>query len=296
MKPLIIALEGSHPIIERLAMHCQAEVGSMSVHEFPDGESLVRFHQDLKGRELVIIASLNQPNEKVLELIFAAATAKSLGAVSVGLCAPYLAYMRQDMAFNTGESITAQHFANLLSDYFDWLVTVDPHLHRFHSLDEIYAIPCRVVHAAPLIATWVRQQVRSPLLIGPDAESEQWVSEVALKARAPYIVLEKSRTGDESVEIDLPDMSAYASCTPVLVDDIVSSGHTLLEILEKLSNEACSQAICIAVHALFANDSCSTLAAKANKVISTNSIRHESNAIDVSESIASELKTVLKYD
>jgi ribose-phosphate pyrophosphokinase len=92
--------------------------------------------------------------------------------------------------------VTSRSYAALLSSAFDALVTADPHLHRYRALDEIYRIPTRVVHTAPLIASWVAATVQRPLLIGPDSESEQWVSEVAAGAGAPWTVLRKIRRGD----------------------------------------------------------------------------------------------------
>ena len=111
--------------------------------------------------------------------------------------------MRQDRRFKPGEAITSRQTAELLSNAFDWLVTVDPHLHRYGSLSEIYRIPTHVVHATPLISKWIREHVANPLIIGPDSESEQWVSAVANDAGSPYSVLEKVRRGDRDVEISV---------------------------------------------------------------------------------------------
>ena len=109
--------------------------------------------------------------------------------MQVGLVAPYLAYMRQDRRFKPGEAVTSREVAQLLSGAFDWLVTVDPHLHRYTSLAEIYRIPTHVTHAAPLISQWIKANVPRALVIGPDSESEQWVSAVASEAGAPFTVL-----------------------------------------------------------------------------------------------------------
>ena len=165
----------------------------------------------------------------MLPLLFAAATARELGASRVGLVAPYLAYMRQDRRFKPGEAVTSRQVARLLSDAFDWLVTVDPHLHRYSSLADIYSIPTHVVHAAPLIAEWIKANVTNPLIIGPDSESEQWVAAVASDVGAPYSVLEKVRHGDRDVEIRLKDLEQWKGRTPVLVDDIISTGRTMIE-------------------------------------------------------------------
>ena len=110
-------------------------------------------------RRIALVCTLDRPDAKMLPLLFAAAAARELGASQVGLVAPYLAYMRQDRRFKPGEAVTSREFARLLSGAFDWLVTVDPHLHRYASLAEIYRIPTRVVHAAPLISQWIRTRI-----------------------------------------------------------------------------------------------------------------------------------------
>ena len=139
----------------------------------------------------MLVCTLDRPDDKFLPLVFAAAAARDLGAHGSALSAPYLAYMRQDRRFQPGEAVTSTYFAKLLSSQIDWLVTVDPHLHRRGSLAEIYSIPTQVMHAAPLISDWIRSEVKMPLLIGPDSESEQWVAAVARDAGAPHVVLQK---------------------------------------------------------------------------------------------------------
>jgi ribose-phosphate pyrophosphokinase len=133
--------------------------------------------------------------------------------------------MRQDIRFHAGEAVTSRTFAAILSRHLDWLVTVDPHLHRYHALSEIYRIPTQVVHAARLLASWIKRNVARPLIIGPDLESEQWVSQVAADADAPFLVCEKIRSGDRDVTISIPNAPAFLDRQPVLVDDIASSGR-----------------------------------------------------------------------
>jgi ribose-phosphate pyrophosphokinase len=139
--------------------------------------------------------------------------------------------------FKLGEAVTSRQVAGLLSGALDWMITVDPHLHRYGSLGEIYTIPTRVVHAAPLLSDWIRTNVANPLIIGPDSESEQWVAAVAGDAGAPYSVLQKVRHGDRNVEIALGDLGAWKGKTPVLVDDIISTGRTMMEAARLLKSE-----------------------------------------------------------
>ena len=90
--------------------------------------------------------------------------------------------------FHAGEAVTSRTFARLVSSYADWIVTIDPHLHRYDTLNDIYGVPTRVVHAAPAVAEWIAAHVDRPVLVGPDAESDQWVSDVARRVGAPSVV------------------------------------------------------------------------------------------------------------
>ena len=151
-------------------------------------------------------------------------------------------------------------------------------------------IPCR---NTPLIADWIRNEVKMPLLIGPDSESEQWVAAVARDAGAQHVVLRKVRHGDRDVEISVPEVARWRDHTPVLIDDIVSTGRTMIETIGHLKREGMQPPACIAVHGTFVGDAFSDLvAAGAYKVVTTNTIPHETNAIDVTALLAAAVRAV----
>lgn len=282
MNPLIIALPGSDALAMLLAPRLGAEIGRAEFRCFPDEESYVRLDSNAEGRLVVLVATLDRPDPKFLPLAFVAATARELGASRVGLIAPYLAYMRQDRRFQSGEAITSRVFAHHLSGIVDWLVTVDPHLHRISALSNIYTIPAISVHASPALAAWIKESVPSALLIGPDEESAQWVEVVAKSAGAPFIILEKHRRSDTDVEISVPNVERWQDHTPVLVDDIISTARTMIATLGHLRRAGMKPAVCVGVHAVFAPGALESLAAAgAARVVTTNSIAHETNAIDV---------------
>lgn len=268
----------------------QYDFGHLILRKFPDKESYIKYDTKIENRRLIFIASLDNPNQKILPLIFSAKAAKDLGAQEIGLIVPYLPYMRQDSAFLSGEAITSKYFSEILSEAFDWLITIDPHLHRYHSLNDLYKIPTFVLHATIPIANWITAHIPNPLLIGPDSESQQWVAAIAQLANAPFLVLEKSRKGDKSVEINLPDLREYKDLTPILVDDIISTGTTLIETLKQLKNHQMQPAICIGVHAIFAGKAHEDLLkAGAATVATCNTIKHVSNKIDIAEMIVEKL-------
>lgn len=290
--PLLIAMPGNEAMTASLAKALNAEVGQLEMRAFPDGETYLRLLSNISARNIVLVCTLDRPNEKILPLLFAAATARELGASGVGLVSPYLAYMRQDRRFKPGEAVTSRQVAHLLSDSFDWLITVDPHLHRYGSLSEIYRVPTRVVHAAHLMSQWIRGHVPNPLIIGPDSESEQWVSAVAKDANAPHTVLQKTRHGDRDVEISVRDLQDFDGRIPVIVDDIISSGRTMIEAVRLIVARGATTPVCIAVHGLFADNADGILRQAGAQVVTSNSIPHETNRIDLTGVIAAEIRNL----
>lgn len=282
MRPLLFSAPGNETLSAALARELDAESGAVEIRRFPDGESYVRILSQVSGRECLLVATLDRPDEKILPLLFLALTAWELGAARVTLIAPYLAYMRQDRRFQPGESVTSACFARFLSGWIDGLVTVDPHLHRRGSLEEIYTVPCTTLHAAPLISRWIHEEVENPLLVGPDVESEQWVSEVAREASAPWVVLKKERLGDRNVRISVPELDRWLDRTPVLVDDIISTARTMIETVGHLVRAGLKSPVCVGVHAVFAGSAFADLrAAGAGRIVTCNTIPHASNGIDV---------------
>jgi len=283
----IFALPGNTVLAYGISRQLGVEMGAFTVRRFPDGESYVRLLSEVEGQHIVIVCTLFQPDDKILPLYYLTKLLKDSGAQSVTLVAPYLAYMRQDKEFNPGEAVTSDYFAALLSSFVDRLITIDPHLHRHNFISELYTIPCNVIHAAPLLSEWIRQYIANPIIIGPDSESEQWVSEVAAEANAPYLVLEKIRHGDRDVEVSTPIVSAHKGRTPVLVDDIISTAHTMIETVGHLRVLGMAAPVCIGVHPVFAGNAYDDLvAAGAAEVVSCNTIQHPSNRIDVAGMLA----------
>ncbi|MFO1185721.1 MAG: ribose-phosphate diphosphokinase [Bauldia sp.] len=280
----------------RVAERCGAALGRIETRRFPDGETYLRYADDPAGRDVVILAQLDRPDPKLFPLALALATARELGARRVGLVAPYLPYLRQDKRFHPGEAVSAAHALRFLAGGADWLVTVDPHLHRIKDLADVAAIPATVAHAAPALAAWIAADVRDPLLIGPDSESAQWVEEVARDAGAPYRVLRKRRLGDRSVTLRLPSLRGLTGRTPVLVDDIVSSGATMLAAAARLADLGMAAPVVVAVHALFARGAYAALSRVARAVVTANTVRHRSNRIDVAPALAAAVNAHLAGD
>lgn len=294
MRPLVFALPGNEAFVRLLRPALAGDPGELDMRRFPDGESYVRVDTPVYARRTLVVCTLARPDEQIPPLLFLAATLRERGAASVRLVAPYLAYMRQDTEFQLGEAVTARHFARLVSSAFDGLVTADPHLHRIAALEAVYHIPARAVHTAPRLSAWIRDNVPKPVIIGPDEESEQWVAAIARDAGAPYLVFEKTRHGDRDVALKLPALRVARERTPVLVDDIIASAHTMIAACAELIAAGIGAPICVGIHAIFAEDAYEALwRAGARRIVTTNTVPHESNEIDVSGLFVPAIATLL---
>lgn len=283
---IIFAFPQYENLAKTLAAKTGYELGSLTFRRFPENESYVKINSDVKNKKVILVCGLENADEKIMALMFFSQTAKELGALELGLIAPYLGYMRMDKRFNDGEAITSNIFAGFLSKQIDWLVTIDPHLHRHKTLEEIYSIPCKTLHATDAIAAWIKENISNPVLIGPDEESEQWVKKVAEKSGAPFVILTKIRHGDRDVEVSFPQIEKYREHTPVLIDDIIATANTMIETVKHLQNLKTKAPVCIGVHAIFAGDSFEQLKKSgAQKIVTCNTITHASNAINLDQLI-----------
>ncbi|UCE88344.1 MAG: ribose-phosphate diphosphokinase [Pseudomonadota bacterium] len=275
---------------QRLATAIGAPLEMIGLHRFPDGESLVRLPAQVPG-DVIICRSLDQPNAKLIELMLSAATARDLGARHISLVSPYLCYMRQDAVFNRGEAVSQHIVGRFLADLVDEVVTVDPHLHRTGELAE--AVPAArviAVASAPLMGPFLRDRLAHPLLVGPDSESEQWVRQVCEDTGFDYVVGRKQRRGDRDVFVTLPDYD-YAGREAVLVDDVASTGQTLVSATRGLYERGAAAVHVLVAHALFVDDALQSLRdAGVGEVWSTDSVAHSSNVIELAQLLADVVK------
>ncbi|MDO9251832.1 MAG: ribose-phosphate diphosphokinase [Hydrogenophaga sp.] len=282
---------------EQAIAQAAAEAAGLSLaviqrHRFPDGELRLRLPESLPPR-VVFWRGLHQPNEKLVEILLVARTAHQLGAMHLTLVAPYLAYMRQDIAFNPGEAVSQRIVGRFLAGLFDAVITVDPHLHRVATLDE--AIPVKdavVLSGAPLLADHIATQRKDVLLIGPDEESLQWVAQAAQRHGWESGVCRKTRHGDRHVAIELPSLP-IAGRSVVLMDDMASSGHTVAQAARQLKAAGAASVDVAVTHALFAAGAVQLIReAGAGQIWSTDCVPHASNAVSIVPAVAEVLRAL----
>ncbi|WP_416760863.1 ribose-phosphate diphosphokinase [Roseateles sp. So40a] len=288
---MLLCFDDEQDLATRLARELGRPMGVVTRHRFPDGEMRVVLPKPLPADVIVLRGMQHQPNDRLVELLIAAPAARGWGVRQLMLVAPYLAYMRQDMEFTPGEAVSQRHIAALLSTQFDRVVTVDPHLHRIASLDEVMP-PGRGValSAAALLGRFIAAQVPGAVLVGPDEESGQWVAEAARSAKLEHAVGRKVRFGDTQVKLAFPELDVRGKAV-VLLDDMASTGRTLIGAAREALDRGAASVDVAVTHALFNGDALPALReAGVRHIWSSNAVPHETNAVCVAELLATALR------
>jgi ribose-phosphate pyrophosphokinase len=274
----------------RLAQLLGVSAQVIDVHRFPDGE--LRVTVAPAAATTILYAPLDQPNDKLLALLFAAEALRRGGARRLVLVAPYLCYMRQDAAFHAGEAISQKVVGPLIARTVDRVVTVDAHLHRTHDIREVFpGIEAQDLSAMPAIAEALRGIDKNMVVAGPDEESEPWVADLAARLGLTHAVARKTRAGDRAVSIAFPEPALFKGRPALLVDDIVSSGGTLIACARALLDAGATAVDAVITHALFAPEMMHEFArAGLRTVRSTTSVPHPSNAIRLDAVLAQALR------
>jgi ribose-phosphate pyrophosphokinase len=288
----IQSLPSSSRDAARIAERLGVPMHEITLHPFPDGEMRVTI--GAAARTTIIYASLDRPNDKLIALLFAAEALRREGCKRIVLLAPYLCYMRQDAAFHQGEAISQGAIGRLLAGIVDRIITVDAHLHRTSDIATVFpGIDAVNLSAMPAIAAALQKSGLDPttVVVGPDAESRRWVSDLAGRLGVAYAVAQKIRRSDRSVELTFADPALLADRPALIVDDIVSSGGTLIACANALAAVGATTVDAIVTHALFpANLTRDFALAGIRSIHSTHSLPHPTNAIILDDLFAAALR------
>lgn len=288
----IHSLASSASNASRLASRLGVPKREIALHRFPDGE--LRVTVGPAAPTTILYVPLDHPNDKLISILFAAEALRRDGAKRLVLVAPYLCYMRQDTAFQKGEAVSQKVVGRLFAETFDRVVTVEAHLHRTKTIQSVFpGIEADNLSAAPAIADVLQTAALDPrtVVVGPDAESQPWVTDLAGRLGVNHAVAQKIRRGDRSVEIRFADPQLLAGRPALLVDDIVSSGGTLIACAKALAAAGAASIDAIIVHALFSPESVSEFVRSGIRSIrSTDSVPHSTNAIPLNDILVAALR------
>ncbi|MBW2969206.1 ribose-phosphate diphosphokinase [Candidatus Woesearchaeota archaeon] len=289
---IVLGGTNSKELAKKTAYKLKAKYGSLIIDRFPDGELYLRLPFKVSRQKVILIESMHpNPDLSLIETIFAARTCKELGAKEVILVAPYLAYLRQDKRFHPRECWSNRIMAALLT-CADKILVIDPHLQRISKLNSIFPIPARKISANTVLADYIKKNIKNPIILGPDWESFQWAEKIAEKIHVESTVLRKKRYTSRSVRIKLKGkVSNLKGRNVVIIDDIISSGHTMIEVIKQAKKMKAKTITCLGVHGVFAENAYEKMKkAGATRIITTNTIQNKASKMDVSSVIADNLK------
>jgi len=287
MDAVVIGGPASQTLARRLAEELNVEYVPVEHKLFPDGESYLRIAADLKGKKVILCQGTHPPQDRhILQLLMIAKTVKERGASRLVAVVPYLAYARQDREFLQGEVVSikvvleSMRFAGV-----DVLLTVNPHSPWALTSEDMEAVSVDVTR---FLARKVAE-LRGPFhLVGsPGKKGRSMAMSAAEEISAEPFHLISSRdpvTGQVTVKAE--GVNA-AGKRVLLVDDIVSTGGTMVGAVRELLGLGAKEVVVSCVHGLFVGDAAERLLrAGASAVISTDTVPTEHSKVSVVGEIA----------
>jgi len=264
----------SHPALaEAVGARLGIEPAECLLETFPDDELYFRSIDPLLGHDVFLIQPTSPPAaQHLLELLLMADGCRRAGASRITAVVPYFGYARQDRRTDAGQAVGARLVADLISTRCDRLITLD--LHN-PAIEGFFSIPVEHRSAEGLLAESLKALLSADhVLVAPDLGAVKRVQRIADRLHAPVAYVHKERfSGDE---VRVRHISGQVrNRIPILIDDMISTGGTVLSALEALRTQGCRiPAKVVAVHALLVEEAASKLADPSiDEVIVTNSIR-----------------------
>lgn len=281
----VVAGPSSPELAARVAAHLDAVLVQAELKVFSDGESKIRLAGPV-GERCIIVQSTHPPTDS--HLLQAMMMARKCADAGAKVCAviPYLAYARQDKAFLEGEVVSIALVAKLLeASGVSSVVTVDIHsqaaLAHFARIKNISSIPLLAQHAASM-------SLSKPVAVSPDAGGAARAEEFARLLNTYSIALKKTRdrtTGEVTVDPNVgTDVSGRDA---ILVDDMISSGSSIVKSAEALKKAGAGKVYAMCAHALLVGDAAAKIqAAGVQEIVATNSIPGKYAGVDLSKALA----------
>ena len=288
---IIIGCSKGKHLANKIAKKVNKKYSELTVKKFPDGETYLKFNTKVKGKKIILVQSFyGDINDLMIEVLFAADTVKDLGAKSVALVAPYFPYLRQDDRFRPGESVSLRVVADIMDKFLDEIYIMDPHLHREKTLSHIFKIKAHKISACESIGRYLKKNVKNRVIIGPDWESYKWADKVAENCGCKSYILKKTRYSARKVKVELNKKVNLKGKNIVIVDDMVSTGHTIIEAAKSLRKLGAGKIKCVCVHGIFTENALKKLKKANIHTICTNTIPGSKSKIDVTDAIAERLR------
>ena len=269
-------------LAREIAAHLGVPLGDALVGTFKDGEIRVQIRENIRGQDVFILQPTCRPvNEHLMELLILIDAAKRASAARITAVVPYYGYARQERKTAGREPISAKLVANLITVAgADRVLTVDLHA---PAIEGFFDIPVDHLRAGPILADYFKQRVEPPVVVvAPDegAVERAIKLQTRLGSDAGLAILIKHRPEPDRAEV-VGMVGDVRGRTAILIDDLISTGGTLIEAAEYLLAQGARTVLGGAVHAVFSESAARRLSASVlEEIVVTNTIPVSKGASD----------------
>jgi len=287
----LIAGNSSEDLAKKISKKLKANFVKSELKVFPDGESKITLRGKLSKSKTVIVQSIYPPvDSNLIQALSLVSKAKDY-STEVIVVIPYLGYARQDREFLPGEIVTMKVLGQLFKGSgASKIIVID--IHSEIGLKH-FKIKTENISAISDLAKYFKKfNLKNPLIISPDQGGKERAKEFANKFKSEYIALVKKRdrkTG--KVEIKTEGLDKVIGRDVILVDDMISTGGSIIKATKFLKKQKCKQVFVACTHALLVDDAENKIRkAGVKKIVSTNSIPGKTSIVDISSTIAKAIK------
>ena len=283
----IISGKTSENLAKKLSKKIKANLVKSEIRVFPDGESKITLIGKISKKKSIVLQSIYPPVDTNLVQVLSLITKAKENSSEVIAVIPYMGYARQDREFLPGEIVTMKVLGKLFkSAGASKIIVVD--IHSSIGLKH-FSIKTKNVTAIPdLVGFFKKLSLKNPLVVSPDQGGKERAKKFAKEFNSDYIALEKTRdkkTG--KVKIKTKNLEEVENRDLILVDDIISTGGSIIKATQFLKTQKCKKIYVACTHALLMNNAEKKIKkAGVTSIISTNTIPGKTSKVDISKTIA----------
>ncbi len=277
------------PLQNELARALGASIGNVESRSFPDGELYIKIADDLKGQDVLVVQN-TRTDRDFISLLMLLEAARAFEPAKLDLLVPYFGYSRQHMRYNIGEPISSKVIVDALAPYVDSMFCVD--IHDEETL-EYSSKPFFNINITESIFNHYKEKDIS-YVVSPDDGGYERAKRVAKLLGALPIRLDKKRESDSTVKVVMNDIVDIYGKNVLLLDDVISTGGTILQALEVLKRRKVSSIYVCAIHGVFANNSEESISFSCRGLSVTNTINTKYSDIDISDEIVKKIREMVK--
>ena len=283
----IISGKTSENLAKKLSKKIKANLVKSEIRVFPDGESKITLIGKISKKKSIVLQSIYPPVDTNLVQVLSLITKAKENSSEVIAVIPYMGYARQDREFLPGEIVTMKVLGKLFkSAGASKIIVVD--IHSSIGLKH-FSIKTKNVTAIPdLVGFFKKLSLKNPLVVSPDQGGKERAKKFAKEFNSDYIALEKTRdkkTG--KVKIKTKNLEEVKNRDLILVDDIISTGGSIIKATQFLKKQKCKRIYVACTHALLMNNAEKKIKkAGVTSIISTNTIPGKTSKVDISKTIA----------